>query len=232
MLFLAVFCGFMAEYQLEHKIEKDREKQFMQSLLVDLQKDKASLEYNIGKGPAIVQYSDSLFDGLKKRPLQGREKELYYFFAMVSDGVTFSYYDRTVSQLRYSGGFRLLSKQDVSNTLLDYDVLMREAVSYASSIESWSFVSPALQKSAIIFDIGTIFNIKEQSQNASGKMDNISFPKDLSLVTYNDVAIKEFSNLQHYAQLTDQVKLNYSVRALKKNLSLDSLIRKAYHLNK
>ena len=24
MLFLAVFCGFLAEYQLEHKIEKDR----------------------------------------------------------------------------------------------------------------------------------------------------------------------------------------------------------------
>ncbi|MBK6382415.1 MAG: hypothetical protein IPF69_02905 [Chitinophagaceae bacterium] len=29
MLFLAVFCGFLAEYQLEHKIEKDREKVFI-----------------------------------------------------------------------------------------------------------------------------------------------------------------------------------------------------------
>ena len=29
MLFLAVFCGFLAEYQLEHKIEKDREKEYM-----------------------------------------------------------------------------------------------------------------------------------------------------------------------------------------------------------
>jgi hypothetical protein len=25
MLFLAVFCGFLAEYQLEHKIEKKEE---------------------------------------------------------------------------------------------------------------------------------------------------------------------------------------------------------------
>ncbi len=32
MLFLAVFCGFLAEYQLEHKIEKDREKQYIYSL--------------------------------------------------------------------------------------------------------------------------------------------------------------------------------------------------------
>jgi hypothetical protein len=38
MLFLAVFCGFLAEYQLEHKIEKNREKQFMKSTLVDLQR--------------------------------------------------------------------------------------------------------------------------------------------------------------------------------------------------
>ena len=31
MLFLAVFAGFLAEYQLEHKIESDREKQFINS---------------------------------------------------------------------------------------------------------------------------------------------------------------------------------------------------------
>ena len=36
MLFLAVFCGFLAEYQLEHKIEKNREKQFMVSMIEDL----------------------------------------------------------------------------------------------------------------------------------------------------------------------------------------------------
>ena len=36
MLFLAVFCGFLAEYQLEHKIERDRSKQFLQSMLVDV----------------------------------------------------------------------------------------------------------------------------------------------------------------------------------------------------
>ena len=37
MLFLAVFCGFLAEYQLEHKIEKDREKVYMQNMLEDLE---------------------------------------------------------------------------------------------------------------------------------------------------------------------------------------------------
>ncbi len=41
MLFLAVFCGFLAEYQLEHKIERDREKIYMQNMLDDLKADTA-----------------------------------------------------------------------------------------------------------------------------------------------------------------------------------------------
>ena len=39
MLFLAVFCGFLAEYQLEHKIEKDRAGQYILSLYEDLRSD-------------------------------------------------------------------------------------------------------------------------------------------------------------------------------------------------
>ena len=43
MLFLAVFCGFLAEYQQEHKIEKEREKHYMQSLIADLKNDQPIL---------------------------------------------------------------------------------------------------------------------------------------------------------------------------------------------
>ena len=39
MLFLAVFCGFLAEYQLEHKIEKDRAKELAKSLYQELKND-------------------------------------------------------------------------------------------------------------------------------------------------------------------------------------------------
>jgi hypothetical protein len=40
MLFLAVFSGFLAEYQLEHKIEKERGKEYILSFYYDLQKGK------------------------------------------------------------------------------------------------------------------------------------------------------------------------------------------------
>lgn len=47
MLFLAVFCGFLAEYQLEHVIENSREKQFIQSFIEDLKIDIASIDRNL-----------------------------------------------------------------------------------------------------------------------------------------------------------------------------------------
>ena len=230
MLFLAVFCGFLAEYQLEHKIEKDREKQFMKSLLEDLQKDSASLAYNLEAGPGIVHYSDSLTNELSIKPLQGKEKKLYHYYSLISDGVNFKYYDRTVSQLRNSGGFRLLTKINVSNALIDYDVLMREAADYSNSTACWSLISPAIEKSATIFDIGLIFKIFYQARKHIGYTDSIQFPYEPKLMTYDDQMIKEFSNLQSYAQLTDQSKLNFTEKAIEKNRVLDSLIRKEYHL--
>jgi hypothetical protein len=39
MLFLAVFCGFLAEYQLEHKIERDRAKELAKSFYEELKND-------------------------------------------------------------------------------------------------------------------------------------------------------------------------------------------------
>jgi hypothetical protein len=230
MLFLAVFCGFLAEYQLEHKIEKDREKQFMKSLLEDLQKDSTSLAYNLQEGPKIVHYSDSLTEELSKKPLPGKEKKLYHYYSLISDGVNFKYYDRTVSQLRNSGGFRLLTKVNVSNALIDYDVLMREAVDYSTSTGCWSLISPAIEKSATVFDIGLVFKIFYKARKYIGNTDSIQFPYDPKLLTYDDKTIKEFINLQTYAQLTDQSKLNFTHMAIEKNRVLDSLIRKEYHL--
>ena len=47
MLFLAVFCGFLAEYQLEHKIEKDRAKELAKSLYEELKDDSAVISQKV-----------------------------------------------------------------------------------------------------------------------------------------------------------------------------------------
>src|SRR6266705_7123371 len=120
MLFLAVFCGFVAENIRERKVEAGQEKQYMKSMLADLEKDRAILKRKIEFGPIPVSYNDSLFAELQKRPLQGREKRIYHFLLLYTTEIDFTYHDRTISQLRNSGGFRIIHSQKVSDALLDY----------------------------------------------------------------------------------------------------------------
>src|SRR5678815_5126211 len=61
MLFLAVFCGFMAENQREHMIEHQREKQYMASLLNDLAADTAILSNSIPRKLGTISAVDSVF---------------------------------------------------------------------------------------------------------------------------------------------------------------------------
>lgn len=44
MLFLAVFCGFLAEYQLEHKIERDRTKELARNFYYELKNDSVNVQ--------------------------------------------------------------------------------------------------------------------------------------------------------------------------------------------
>src|SRR5437762_13984450 len=61
MLFLAVFCGFLAENFREHQVEKTREKQYMQSLIADLSADAVRLSRGIKAKEDRVNAIDSVF---------------------------------------------------------------------------------------------------------------------------------------------------------------------------
>ena len=60
MLFLAVFCGFLAENQREHIVEHKREKQYMQNLLQDLKRDSSALATEIRLRNRKSMRADSL----------------------------------------------------------------------------------------------------------------------------------------------------------------------------
>ena len=60
MLFLAVFAGFLAENQREHYVEHQREKQYMRSMLQDLQIDLKNIALSQKEKERMVQFADSL----------------------------------------------------------------------------------------------------------------------------------------------------------------------------
>ena len=126
MLFLAVFCGFFAEYQLEHKIEKERGKQYIFSMYEDLRSD-------------TTHYSSLLSQYRDKISVLGKAHDCYElirrnnvynscFKLLITTSGGFPDLintDRTLQQLKNSGGLRLLSRED-ADSITTYDALIRK----------------------------------------------------------------------------------------------------------
>ena len=124
MLFLAVFCGFLAEYQLEHKIERDREKKFIQTFIEDLKIDKAAINKNLLFRKTKGDQIDSLIDLLSEQKIRGYENELYYLGRMLVRTTRFQSNDRTITQLKFSGSMRLIRNENAADSIISYQKLV------------------------------------------------------------------------------------------------------------
>ena len=121
MLFLAVFCGFLAENQREHMIEHQREKQYMSSFLDDLKQDTVAIKKSIKRSETNLLYTDSVLLFLHNKPL---ENEIPIHFAYLDSQALIRlqiiFTDRTASQLKNSGGMRIIRNQKVVDLILRY----------------------------------------------------------------------------------------------------------------
>ena len=121
MLFLAVFCGFLAELKLEHYIEHQREKQYMQSMLQDLQTDTATMKRVYNR--ALIQSAqlDSLIElgnyGLLD---EVNTSKFYMLHGQTTRFLNIRFEDRTSSQLKNAGGMRLIRNIVVSDSIRKY----------------------------------------------------------------------------------------------------------------
>ena len=79
MLFLAVFCGFLAEYQLEHKIESDREKVYIKNLYDDLKSDTVIYTAYEKSGIEFAEHIDSLMRLLKSPDRNAHLGKIYFY---------------------------------------------------------------------------------------------------------------------------------------------------------
>ena len=123
MLFLAVFCGFLAENQREHYVEHQREKQYIHSLINDLSTDTAKIQAMTLLGKDAMKGLDSLvyaFDTLSLNDNDQLIKVYSLFYTWGSTPFTVTFTDRTISQLKSAGGMRLIWNQKVSDRVTTY----------------------------------------------------------------------------------------------------------------
>jgi hypothetical protein len=128
MLFLAVFCGFLAEYQLEHKIERDRARELSKSFYLELLNDSitASLKVqNRIKQENALSYMIAYF---QDSSLTQVPKDFAINFEYgISFRTPYQFEPRTVmlDQLKNSGSLRYFKNEDLQRLIGDVTVAIR-----------------------------------------------------------------------------------------------------------
>jgi len=140
MLFLAVFCGFLAENQREHMIEHKRAKQFARSLLSDLKVDTAALHIAISYGDKKVNGVDSLIVQLEQPLEKWNDTLIYIYEGLASRTRPFAHNSGTYEQMKASGSLRYF-KQGLTDLLNQYDAQAKKTkvredihLNYASNL--------------------------------------------------------------------------------------------------
>lgn len=118
MLFLAVFCGFLAENIREHMIEKERGNQYIHSFYEDLLSDTIkmsnTIDYDVKKINALDNMS-YCFEMLNKN-----KDVTICLVEIIKNSMIFRGFhpnERTLKQLENAGGFRLLNNEDADSII-------------------------------------------------------------------------------------------------------------------
>ena len=99
MLFLAVFCGFMAENQREHYIEKIRAKDYARALVHDLENDTTQLSDITLQVEKLVAMYNRYLD-ISKSLEQADPARLYYYGSFATGMSDFTSNVSTLEQIK------------------------------------------------------------------------------------------------------------------------------------
>jgi len=222
MLFLAVFCGFLAEYKLEHTIEHQREEQYMKAMIGDLKADILMLEKNITLRKSRLTMIDSLVELLNSPHRDKYGNEIYFFARSSSPPVNIFPNDGTIQQLKSSGNLRLIRNSHLTNNIMAYDQKMRN----------------------YLFEMGDEIEVRAEYRQLARKLfntnvffemiatDAIGRPVNNPPLYSNDAGlINEFIGQVQYVKRIHQAQLIKSEELLIQAKQLITDIDKEYHLS-
>jgi len=121
MLFLAVFCGFLAENQREHHVEHLRAKEYAKTLLEDLAGDTTELLDVIKEDKILLTCFDSITTIIQKRIKGNTVPGRFYYYCNIG---TFSprvaWNNTTLTQITQSGSLRYFRNKELVKKLSLY----------------------------------------------------------------------------------------------------------------
>ena len=163
MLFLAVFCGFLAESYHTHLVNREIEKRNIESFIVDVQKDSANLNSHIDR----CQNKIKLIDSLSKIPGDfadtSFQKSLFYYGYKLYAYESYRPDESAFMQMQSSGTLRLIEKQNVLDSILKYESQNSSIMGQRNIVNN--YFDLALQNALQITDLRkTTFNFNGNNQ--------------------------------------------------------------------
>lgn len=215
MLFLAVFCGFLAEYKLEHVIENQREETLMRSLTDDLRADEIALTNYSNWRKEINRDFDSVLLMLSK-PDPDRDAHLIYQRSKASVlrfGLP-DIHEGTIQQLKNSGGLRLVRNREVLKAINNH------------------YLNVARMKSA--YEVEVLVRIKLAESmgevlDARLLISEDNPPESFSLATTDKTKINSYMNSILAARQINQRLINWIDSTNVSTEELKQLVEKEYH---
>lgn len=224
MLFLAVFLGFLAENKREQIVERHNEEEYIHSLLQDLKQDSSRFKSAIEFNDADLKRIDTAITLLNSPQITDSiSKILYYSHLLNPYFSTLVFNQRTIAQLKAAGGFRLITKQEVSDRIIQYN----DDIEFAAWLRQEVLAALRDDRSSGY----TIFNdflIKEfKPENAA---EILQSSKSLPLMTEDKKILVAYANKlkMRYDWLSSY---NENLKADQKDCTeLIELAKKEYHL--
>ena len=119
MLFLAVFCGFLAENLRENRVEHKRTLLYANQFLEEIKLDTAQLNFVL----SVVKQKKILVDSLLailRSPSEKNWRDLYYFSLNVDNYHTVAFHKASFEQIKNSGSLRNFNNEELVKSIQQY----------------------------------------------------------------------------------------------------------------
>jgi len=231
MLFLAVFCGFLAENKREHLVEQKRTKLYAQQFYEELKLDRSSLIEFIKNSRGMYVKYDTLLHILKTG-LSGEKywKELYYFSFNLDVWNTITFHNASFDQIKNSGSLRYFTNESLVSAIEEYISEKDFVESYQAGLVNYydnrfsPFVEANFDKELLYFSHSPDRHYFDSSWENSSKPN--------MFLSGNKNAATEFKNMVITIKNFYIAGLgNNYVNLLNISTHLIEILKKEYHLN-
>jgi len=229
MLFLAVFLGFIAENFREHSVEEKKGKEYIRSIVEDLKTDSANLHYIIYTyTPEINKWIDSSVHLLESLNPVINERIIYQAIENATLWRHFNPNQRTITQLKNSGNFILISDKKAIDGILDYDNRLNNYRPLNDNIRTYEHDVDTTQLRFTDYKI-----VRQIFNNQSKGLDFLSLtdvPVNARLINFQSSNRRVFSDKLKQMNIQQNIMLGQYESLYNQSIELIHLLSKEYRL--